>query len=674
MSWLYNPVIIPLVGGLCSLAFVYYLIRYILKQPKGTEQMNAIYESIKVGAKAFVKRQFKVVFPILVVVGALFGFFLELKTMVAFIMGGVLSFVAGTISMYISTEANVRTTEAARRKKDNIAVIIASFAGGAIGMSICILTLIGICTSYISFGGTPEILSSVIGFGFGASVVALFMQLGGGIFTKAADAAADFVGKVEEGIPEDDPRNAAVIADFVGDNVGDCAGRGADLFESYSANPIGTMILGFALLGLSGLLLPLYNRLADIVASAIGILYVQYKIRHWDEGSFRKVLINAILITIAVISLVSLVVYWYLFPGMWGLYFCNELGLLISLVIVKSTEYFVSKDKVPVKKLAESAFDGASVEIVNGISVGMLSVGIPVVFICFAMGLAYLIGSQFGGGVFGLAAASVGVGSITPIIMTADSYGPVADNASGIAKITGLSDEEKRIMDELDAVGNTTKAITKGYAMTCAALSAFVLFSAFTQVAKIMDVNIEVLSVFIALFLGITVVFLFIALSLNSVSHATGAIIKEVRRQFREIRGLREGKAKADYGRCVTIGTHFGIKGMILPTITTILTPIVIGLILGKAALAAFIVSCTFTGIIMAIILSNAGGAWDNAKKLIEAGELMENGGNSNEARKVAVVGDAIGDPFKDVAGPSLHIMVKLIASLSITLTPLFPW
>ena len=421
-------------------------------------------------------------------------------------------------------------------------------------------------------------------------------------------------------------------------------------------------------------LLPLYNRLADIVASIIGILYIRYEMRRWDERNFRKILINAILITIAVISVVSFVVYWYLFPGMWSLYLCNELGLLASLVIVKSTEYFVSKDKAMVKKLAMSALDGASVEIVNGLTIGMLSIGIPIVFICLTMGLAYLIGAQFGAGIFGLAAASVGVGSITPIIMTADSYGPVADNASGIAKITGFSEEEKRIMDELDAVGNSTKAITKGYAMTCAALSAFVLFSAFTQVAKIFDVNIEALNVFIAIFIGIAIVFLFIALSLNSVSYATRAIIKEVRRQFREIMGLREGKANPDYDRCVALGTIFGIKGMILPTTITIIAPIVVGLILGKAALAAFIVSSTFTGIIMAIILSNAGGAWDNAKKLIEAKELMLNGGDFDEARKVVVIGDAIGDPFKDVAGPSLHIVVKLIASLSITLVPLFLW
>ncbi|MEM2994639.1 MAG: sodium-translocating pyrophosphatase [Candidatus Bathyarchaeia archaeon] len=674
MSWFINPVAIPLLGGVCSLTFVYCLIRYVLKQPKGTEQMNDLYEGIKVGAKSFLKHQFRVVFPILFGVSILFGVFLGFKTFVAFIIGGVLSFAAGAIAMFISTEANVRTAEAARLKKDNVAVIVASFAGGTIGMSICILTLIGICTLYLGFGDTPETLQNLMGFGFGASVVALFLQLGGGIFTKAADAAADVVGKVEYGLSEDDPRNAAVIADFVGDNVGDCAGRGADLFESYSANPIGTMILGFTLLGMSGLLLPLYNRLADIAASTIGIAYIWYKMRRWGERNFRKVLVNAILVTIAVISVVSFIVYWYLFPGMWSLYLCNELGLLVGLVVVKSTEYFVSKDKKMVKKLAMSALDGANVEIVNGLAIGMLSISIPIVFICLTMGLAYFIGAQFGAGLFGLAAASVGVGSITPIIMTADSYGPVADNASGIAKITGFSEEEKRIMDELDAVGNSTKAITKGYAMTCAALSAFILFSAFTQVARIFDVNIEVLNVFIAIFIGIATVFIFIALSLNSVNHATSAIIKEVRRQFREIVGLREGKAKPDYSRCVAIGTIFGIKGMILPTAITIITPIIVGLILGKAALAAFIISCTFTGVIMSIILSNVGGAWDNAKKLIESRELMMNGGAFDEAKKVAVISDAIGDPFKDVAGPSLHIMIKLIAALSITLVPLFLW
>ncbi|MBI3035023.1 sodium-translocating pyrophosphatase [Candidatus Woesearchaeota archaeon] len=673
-----------------ALLFSGWLTRQILKKDTGTAAMQEVSSAIKIGAEAFVKRQYTTIAVMsillaLIIYGAyaVFGKDTELgwRTAASFIFGAVSSAFAGIFGMWVSVRTNSRTASAAGKSMNDAFVV--AFRGGAVsGIVIVAMSLLGVSVIYylFSFGlSAKEIPFLIVGYGFGASFVALFAQLGGGIYTKAADVGSDLVGKVEKGIPEDDPRNPAVIADLVGDNVGDCAGRGADLFESTAAENIGAMILGVALypaFGLKGILFPLVARAFGLLASIVGIMTVRLK----NENENPMTALNrGYYITSFLAAIVFYFTTKWLLPGTGNWFFYSGLvGLVTSILIVWITVYYTESTYRPVKSIAKASQTGHATNIISGFAVAMEATVLPVVVLSIALIASFYFGVKSGidhGGLYGTAVATMGMLATAAYILAMDNFGPITDNAGGIAAMSKSGAEVRRRTDKLDAVGNTTKALTKGYAIGSAALAAFLLFTAYLDdVAKhtglkVVAVDIAKIHVFVGALIGAMLIFMFSAFAIKAVGDAAYSIVNEVRRQWKEKKGIMTGKEKPDYARVVDICVKASLKEMILPGLLVVVVTVVVGVFLGYEAVAAFLMVATITGILMALLLNTGGGAWDNAKKLIEEGE---HGGKGSEAHKAAVTGDTIGDPFKDTAGPSLHVLIKLLSTITLVLVPLF--
>ncbi len=637
----------------------------ISAKPAGDKKMQEIANAIREGAMAFLFREYKVIVIFIILLGTLLWFTLDNGKYItlSFVVGAICSVIAGFIGMRVATEANVRTAEAAKTSLGG-ALRIAFNSGSVMGLSVVSLGLIGLVgmIMYLSkvIADTNIMLDVLTGFGLGASSIALFARVGGGIFTKAADVGADLVGKVEAGIPEDDPRNPAVIADNVGDNVGDVAGMGADLFESYVGSIIASMVLGFVVYGMNGIYLPLTLSGAGIVASIIGSFFVRTN----NENKIHGALKMGIWVASALVILAS----YFLckkFIGEDGMkvFYTIITGLVSGVLIGLFTEYYTATEYSPVRKLAKSSGTGAATCIIEGLGLGYMSTALPVIIICIAIGLSYYLS-----GLFGISIAAVGMLSTLGASLAVDAYGPVADNAGGIAEMAGLGAKVRERTDALDSAGNTTAAIGKGFAIGSAALTALALFSAFAEKAGV-DLKLTDPKVIIGLLLGGTLPFIFSALTMNAVGRAAFAMIGEVRRQFKEIKGIMEGKTKADHAKCVDIATLGAIKEMILPGVIAIIAPLATGYFLGNDALGGLLAGSLVTGVLLAISMANSGGAWDNAKKYIEAGNL---GGKGSETHKAAVVGDTVGDPFKDTSGPSINILIKLMTIVSLIFVAFF--
>ncbi len=685
MTMVFVTYALAFVFGISILAILFsaWLARYVLKQETGTPAMQEVAQAIKEGGEAFLKRQYKTI-GLMAIVAALIlaGIYISfgklnigIITSVSFIIGAIFSAIAGIVGMAISVRANLRTAAAARTSLAKALTI--SFRGGAVsGFLVVALSLLGVAGLYFLFGANPqETPFLIVGFGFGASFVALFAQLGGGIYTKAADVGADLVGKVEAGIPEDDPRNPAVIADLVGDNVGDCAGRGADLFESTAAENIGAMILGVALypvFGVAGVLFPLVARSFGLIASAIGVFAVRPKEHEDPMKALNRGFFTSVILAIGGFYLATKIMLnniWFFYAGL--------VGIVLSLLFVYITEYYTHHKSRPVRHIAEQSLTGPATNIIAGISVGFENTALPVIAISIALFLSYLFGDLSGvphGGLYGTAIATMGMLSTAAYILAMDTFGPITDNAGGIVEMSKAPEEVRKRTDILDSSGNITKALTKGYAIGSAALAAFLLFSAYLdEVAKLTGkafsvVDIAKIPVFIGGLLGAMLVFLFAAYAIRAVGKTAGYIITEVREQFKN-KGIMKGTVKPNYARCVDITTKGALKNMILPGALVIVFPVIVGVLLKAEAVAAFLMVGTISGILLAIFLNNSGGAWDNAKKYIEAGA---HGGKGSMAHKAAVVGDTVGDPFKDTAGPSIHVLIKLLATITLVLAPLF--
>ncbi len=644
-----------------ALLFAFYKIAFVSKQDAGTERMKEIAAAINDGAKAFLFAEYKILAIFVVVLFIAIGLGLgSWITALCFLFGALFSILAGYIGMNVATKANVRTANAARTSGMNKALSIAFSGGSVMGMCVVGLGLLGASVLFLIFEDT----NVLFGFSLGASSIALFARVGGGIYTKAADVGADLVGKVEAGIPEDDPRNPAVIADNVGDNVGDVAGMGADLFESYVGAIISAMTLGAVVIAEFGdlsVIFPLVIAACGILASVIATFFVRGK-----EGSNpHKALkmgsyVSALLVVIASIILSKVMLNSY------GPAIAIVAGLVVGLVIGVVTEVYTSGDYKFVKKIAQQSETGSATTIISGTAVGMMSTWVPVILICVGIFLAYKFA-----GLYGIALAAVGMLSTTGITVAVDAYGPIADNAGGIAEMSGLDHSVREITDKLDAVGNTTAAMGKGFAIGSAALTALALFVSFTQATGLTADQVALTSptVVIGLLIGGMLPFVFSAMTMDSVSKAAYSMIEEVRRQFHEIPGIMEGKAKPDYKTCVAISTTAALKEMLVPGIMAVVAPLAVGLILGSTALAGLLAGSLVSGVMMAMFMSNAGGAWDNAKKYIEEGH---HGGKGSDAHKAAVVGDTVGDPFKDTSGPSINILIKLMTVVSTVFAAIF--
>ena len=666
-----------------ALVFAYVLARNVMKQDTGTEEMKTVAAAIKEGAEAFIRRQYKTIGILAVVAAAILaGLYIALGqanlavyTTIAFIVGAFLSAISGIAGMAIAVRANIRTAAAAKTSMSK-ALTVALRAGAVSGFLVVALSLLGVAGLFYLFGADPkETPFLIIGFGFGASFVALFAQLGGGIYTKAADVGADLVGKIEAGIPEDDPRNPAVIADLVGDNVGDCAGRGADLFESTAAENIGAMILGAALypvFGVAGVLFPLVARSFGLIASAIGILAVRP-----NETEDPMKALNRGYIVAIVLSIIGFYISTKLMLDNIWFFWAGVVGIVTSLAFVYITQYYTEHKYRPVKEIAEASKTGPATNIIAGLAVGLENTGLPVIVISLALFLSYTFGIQSGvphGGLYGTAIATMGMLATAAYVLAMDTFGPITDNAGGIVEMSNAPAAVRKRTDRLDAVGNTTKALTKGYAIGSAALAAFLLFSAYLdEVTKLTGkafqvVDIAKVPVFIGAMLGAMLIFVFSAFALRAVQKTASYVIQDVRRQFQN-KGIMAGTVKPDYASCVDITTKGALKNMVLPGALAVVFPVVVGLLLRAEAMAAFLMVGTIAGILLALVLNNAGGAWDNAKKYIESGAY---GGKGSDAHKAAVVGDTVGDPCKDTAGPSLHVLIKLLATITLVLAPLF--
>ena len=695
-----------------SLLFAIYLARHVCQRDTGTEKMQEISNAIKEGAEAFLSRQNRTIIAFSAVLAAvifvLYAYVrtpspadpvpplqMALWTTLSFVLGAACSVIAGYIGMWISIRSNIRTASAVRSSL-NEALRIAIRGGAVSGLFVVAMSLLGVGGLYALLeylGHDPQkIPFTIVGYGFGASFVALFAQLGGGIYTKAADVGADLVGKVEAGIPEDDPRNPAVIADLVGDNVGDCAGRGADLFESTAAENIGAMILGVGLypfFGLKGILFPLVARAFGLIASIIGVMIV----KSGEEEDPMSALNRGYYVTSA------LAIVAFFFAAQWMLavdpvqhpeatsawfyfFLCGVIGIAMAQAFVYITQYYTEYRYRPVQEITKASQTGPATNIIAGVSVGLECTAIPVVVISMAIIASYYLGNLSGiphAGLFGTAVATMGMLGTAAYILAMDTFGPITDNAGGIIEMSGQPEEVRHKTDRLDAVGNTTKALTKGYAIGSAALAAFLLFSAYLdEVAhygsRLESVNIAKPEVFVGGLLGAMLVFLFSSLAIRAVGKAAYYVINEVRRQFRENAGILKGTAKPDYARCVDIVTVGALKEMVLPGLIAVGMPVAVGIAfrffgIGAEVVAAFLMVGTIGGILMATFLNNSGGAWDNAKKFIETGAY---GGKGSDTHKAAVVGDTVGDPFKDTAGPSLHVLIKLLSTITLVLAPLF--
>ena len=642
-----------------ALLFALYKARYVSKCDAGNSRMQEIAAAIAEGASAFLRAEYKILAIFIVVLFVLITIFIDFGTAVCFVIGACFSILAGFFGMRVATKANVRTANAALTSGMNKALSVAFSGGSVMGMCVVGLGLLGCSLIYIITGN----YNILFGFSLGASSIALCARVGGGIYTKAADVGADLVGKVEAGIPEDDPRNPAVIADNVGDNVGDVAGMGADLFESYVGALVSALTLGVSVQGLftgAGAIFPLIIAAVGILGSVIATFFVRGK----DDSNPHKALKMGSYVSAVIVAVLSVVLSYSFFDK---IYYALAIiaGLIVGLVIGFVTEVYTSDDYKSVKRIAAQSETGSATTIISGVAVGMMSTWVPIVLISVGIYVSYAVT----GDLYGIALAAVGMLATTGITVAVDAYGPIADNSGGIAEMSGLDPHVREITDKLDAVGNTTAAMGKGFAIGSAALTALALFVSYATEVKLDAIDLLDPNVVIGLLIGGMLPFAFSALTMESVSKAAYKMIEEVRRQFREIPGILKGEAKPDYSSCVSISTRAALHEMIVPGVMAVVVPLLVGILLGPAALGGLLAGSLVTGVLLAIYMSNAGGAWDNAKKYIEGGH---NGGKGSDAHKAAVVGDTVGDPFKDTSGPSINILIKLMTVVSLVFAPLF--
>lgn len=659
--------LLPIIAGAISLIYAGFLAYSVMKEDEGNDQMKGIAKAIREGAKAYLNRQYKTVFAFAIVIAVILVFAINWQSGLGFIIGATLSAVAGYIGMNMTTQCNVRTTNKAREGLQ--AALSLAFKGGAVsGFSIVGLALTGLGILYMAFGDARML----IGFGFGACLVSLFARVGGGIYTKAADVGADLVGKVEAGIPEDDPRNPAVIADNVGDAVGDCAGMGADLFETYVVTAMAAMLLAssplvFGKFGNNGVILPLIIGAMAIFATIIGSVFVKLG----KDKKIMNALYKGLIVTTVISAIMFYIADYYLLGGDVSIFVSSLVGLGVMACLVVITDYFTSYSHKPVISVAEASKTGAGTNIIAGLGMGMRSTFPPVIVIVIGILVAYFVSGGMASpelGVFGIAVAAAAMLSTTGMIVAIDAFGPITDNAGGIAEMAGLPEEVRNVTDPLDAVGNTTKAVTKGYAIGSAALASLSLFAAYKDEIVIRTgtpffLSLEDPFVLVGLLLGAAIPFLFASYLMTAVGRAAFQIVEEVRRQFREIKGIMEGTAKPDYGKAVDIVTKAALKEMAVPALVAILAPLLVGFLLNEKALGGMLMGVILSGLLLALLMTTGGAIWDNAKKYIELGNF---GGKKSPAHAAAVVGDTVGDPFKDTAGPAINPLIKVMNTLAI--------